>query len=237
MIGTSTAPALRLSAALFFVRAFRRFSDVMVAGAALLILSPVLLAMSVAILLQDGFPILFRQQRVGRGGKLFWLVKFRSMRKAAPGRLITAGNDPRITTLGRFLRKTKLDELPQLWNVLKGDMSLIGARPEVPQYVDETDPSWKRILAERPGLTGFASLIFRKEERILAAESDPERFYRERIVPYKLALNVEYMDGRSLITDWKVLFLTLSTGFGGQEPDSEAIRKAVLRRNFFGGSQ
>ena len=184
--------------------------------------------MSVALWLQDGFPIFFRQVRVGRNGKRFGLWKLRSMRTGSTGSLVTAGNDSRITPLGAFLRRYKLDEFPQLWNVLKGDMSLIGPRPEVPPYVEESNATWQRILAHRPGITDFATLLFRDEERILALQPDPEHYYREKILPSKLALNIEYLDKRSFLSDVRLILLTIRYSFFPSTLDSGAIRKAVL---------
>src|SRR6266542_2172591 len=159
------------------------------AAAGLVIGSPVLLCVSAAIALEDGLPILFRQTRVGRHGKQFKLLKFRSMRTGVAGARITSGADNRITRTGRILRKYKLDELPQLWNVLKGDMGLIGPRPEVPPFVDLSDAAWMAVLAVRPGITDLATLLYRDEERLLAQAGNTEEFYRNTILPAKLALN------------------------------------------------
>jgi lipopolysaccharide/colanic/teichoic acid biosynthesis glycosyltransferase len=244
MSGTSIKTLPQLDAAPFWSRAFRRAVDITLSAIGLIVFSPVFLVLAIAIGLEDGFPIFFRQARVGWRGDAFSLVKFRTMRRSNQGALITAGGDPRITKLGRFLRGYKLDELPQLWNVLKGEMSLVGCRPEVSRYVDQNHPAWQRILMERPGITGFASLVFRNEEDLLAQEEDPERAYRERILPHKLALNVEYLDQRSLLTDWKVLLMTLNQAFffqkteprktAPQETLTAAIRKSILEHPFKG---
>lgn len=184
------------------------------AGAAGLILfSPVLLAAAIAVWLEDGFPILFRHTRIGRNHKPFPLLKFRSMRNGAKGAQITAKQDPRITRVGRILRRYKIDELPQLWNVLRGDMSLVGPRPEVPEYVNASDPAWESVLCFRPGITDLATLVYRNEEEILARSGNPERFYREVLLPSKLALNLRYLRSRSFSRDLKLLLLTMRYSF------------------------
>ncbi len=182
--------------------------DVVGAAAGLVILSPLLLLLVLALWIVQGRPILYRQQRVGRKGKLFTLYKFRTMRPA-PGRQITVGGDPRITPIGRWLRKTKLDELPQLWNILRGDMSIVGPRPEVPKYVDLNDPVWQRVLSVRPGLTDLASLVFIHEEEVLARFPDPEQAYKQIILPRKLKLNLRYVERQSLCLDLWLIFKTI----------------------------
>ena len=147
------------------------------------------------------------QERVGRGGRRFRIFKFRSMTKSA-GTLITVAGDARVTRVGAILRKLKLDETPQFINVLKGDMSLCGPRPEVPSYVDLGDPLWRAILNERPGITDPASLLYRSEEEVLASSPDPERFYRETVLPEKLRISRRYLETRSLWSDVRLLFLT-----------------------------
>jgi lipopolysaccharide/colanic/teichoic acid biosynthesis glycosyltransferase len=155
-------------------------------------------------------PILFRQERVGRDGRHFVLYKLRTMRTSTGGPQVTARGDDRITAVGRILRKTKLDELPQLWNVVRGDMSLVGPRPEVPRYVDLEDPLWIEALRVRPGITDPVTLKLRDEETVLAqVEGDPERFYREELQPAKLREYVEYSRSRSWSTDVAVLCRTV----------------------------
>ena len=198
----------------------------LLALAGLVALAPVLLAVAAAIALDDGFPVVYRQSRVGRNGASFLLVKFRSMRRGSGGVRITASGDARLTRCGDFLRRYKLDELLQLWNVVKGDMSLIGPRPEVAEFVDSTDPVWRAVLAVRPGITDLASLVYRNEEEVLAAASDRVRHYREVVLPAKLALNLEYLRRRSLWLDVKLICLTaryslLPSGF-----DPERIKRA-----------
>lgn len=183
--------------------------DRLAAAAGLLALAPALAAVALAIALEDGLPVLFRQTRVGRRGRPFRLVKFRSMRAGAPGTRITAGGDPRVTRVGAWLRRYKIDELPQLWNVLAGDLSLVGPRPEIPPFVDVGDPAWRAVLEVKPGMTDPASLRYRREEDLLAVVRDPEQYYRERILPAKLALNLEYIRTRTFWGDLKLIGRTV----------------------------
>jgi len=178
------------------------------AALALLIVSPVLLAALLAIWLEDGPPGLFRQTRVGQHGKLFSILKLRSMRQKVVGDLITREGDARITRVGKLLRRFKLDELPQLWNVVRGEMNIIGPRPEVPLYVDAADPVWQQVLCLKPGITDLATLVFRDEERTLACSTDVQKTYRERVLPEKLALNLKYARARSMVSDFTLIALT-----------------------------
>ncbi len=158
----------------------------------------------------SGGPIVFRQERVGRDGKRFIAYKLRTMRNSSDGPLVTTRGDGRITPLGRILRKTKLDELPQLWNVVRGDMSLVGPRPEVPRFVNLNDPLWKEALRVRPGITDPVAIELRDEESVLAGVAgDPERFYREELQPAKLRGYVVYARSRSWLTDIEVLYRTV----------------------------
>jgi lipopolysaccharide/colanic/teichoic acid biosynthesis glycosyltransferase len=175
----------------------------------LLLLAPLLLAVAVWIKIDSPGPALFRQTRVGRFGVPFTIHKFRTMR-VEPGSAITVGADPRITAAGRLLRATKLDELPQLWDVLRGAMSLVGPRPELPHYVDLYPAAMReRVLAVRPGITDPASLAFSDEAELLAVATDPDREYREVILPAKLKLSAEYAARASLITDLGLILRTL----------------------------
>jgi len=183
--------------------------DGCLSAVALIVLSPVLVVIALAILVETGWPVLFSQTRVGRNGKLFCLRKFRTMRTGKGGAAITARGDSRVTHVGRFLRKSKLDELPQLWNVVCGDMALVGPRPEIPQFVDMSRPIWRSVLAVRPGITDPASIAYRNEEELLARSSDPIRCYRESVLPAKLVLNVEYLQKRSFWLDTKVILQTI----------------------------
>ena len=192
----------------------KRLLDVALSAAGLLLLSPVLVAIAAWVRLDSPGPALYRQERVGRGGARFRIHKFRTMR-SAPERLeraITVGADPRVTRAGRFLRRSKLDELPQLVDVLLGDMSLVGPRPEVPQYVATyPDAIRAKVLSVRPGITDPASLQFRNESELLARAADPDREYREVVLPAKLRLAVDYVDHATLAGDLRLLGLTLRT--------------------------
>jgi lipopolysaccharide/colanic/teichoic acid biosynthesis glycosyltransferase len=157
-------------------------------------------------------PVIFKQERIGRRFKPFFIYKFRTMVKEAPmlGRAITVGEDLRITRVGRFLRRTKLDELPQLLNVLKGDMSLVGPRPELRRYVDAFEREYEQILKVRPGMTDLASLKFIDEASLLAQASDPERAYLERVLPEKIALAKQYANNPSMRLDMLLMGRTLT---------------------------
>lgn len=167
--------------------------------------SPVLLAAAGLVAATSPGPVLFRQQRVGLGGRPFTLLKLRTMRVAAEGSQLTAAGDSRVTPVGRWLRRFKLDEIPQLWNVVRGDMSLVGPRPEVPRYVDLADPLWRQVLSVRPGLTDPVTLRLRDEEALLAGAEDPERFYRERLLPWKLRGYRDYLERRTWVSDLGVI--------------------------------
>ena len=186
-----------------------RLADLVAAGLGLALLSPLYLATALAVLLYDGPPVMFRQERIGRGGQPFHLWKFRTMRPASGGPLLTVAGDTRITPLGRFLRRTKLDELPQLWNVLKGEMSLVGPRPEVRRYVERYTPDQRRVLALTPGITDPASLKYFDEERVLAAFPDPESAYIEVIMPQKISLNLHYAAQATFLSDLAVILKSI----------------------------
>ncbi len=153
--------------------------------------APFLCLIAIAVWGEDRGPVLFRQIRVGRFGQRFTMLKFRSMR-ARPGLPLTCKGDPRVTRVGLFLRRYKLDELPQLWNIVRGEMAWIGPRPEVPEFVDMDDPLWQQVLQWRPGLADAASIAYRNEEQLLAAASDPRDYYRREILPRKLRLSIEH---------------------------------------------
>ena len=187
----------------------KRLFDVCLSGCALIALVPVLFIVWVAVLVDSGFPAFFSQWRIGKGFRPFRLYKFRTMRPSLNGSSITVAGDPRVTRLGAFLRATKLDELPQLWNVVRGDMSLVGPRPEVAQYVELFRDRYARLLEDRPGVTDLASIRFRNEERILGASEDPYREYVDRILPAKLDLAEEYRRRRSILLDVSILLETL----------------------------
>ena len=207
-----------------------RVIDIVVAGLGLVVLAPLVLVISVAVKLSSPGPVLFRQLRVGRGGQQFDLLKFRSMKAANGGPQITAAGDSRVTGVGRLLRRTKLDELPSLWNVVRGDMALVGPRPEVPRYVDLDEPGWRLVLSARPGLTDPVTLRLRNEEDLLASVGDPEVFYREVLQPFKLKAYAQYLRTRSSLSDVRVLFATLlAILFPSREPPPsiDEIREVI----------
>jgi len=179
--------------------------------AGLIVAAPVIVVSGLAVMLSSGAPVLFRQQRVGRHGKEFSLYKLRTMKPSSGGPQITSGNDARITRLGSFFRHTKLDELPTLWNVVRGDMSLVGPRPEVPRFVKLEDPAWQKILTVRPGITDPVTLQLRSEADLLAAVAvDTEQFYVDKLQPEKLKGYLAYLEQRSWQGDLKVLFRTVA---------------------------
>jgi lipopolysaccharide/colanic/teichoic acid biosynthesis glycosyltransferase len=177
----------------------------------LLLLSPLFLLLALLIKVSDGGPVFYRQTRVGQYGEQFRIWKFRTMvmnaDRLGPG--ITKDGDPRVTRVGRFLRKTKLDELPQLFNVLAGEMSLVGPRPELPKYVAQYTPQQRQVLALIPGITDVASIEFRNEEEMLAAASDTEDFYVTYCIPKKIALNLAYAARAKVWEDTKVILRTV----------------------------
>lgn len=188
----------------------KRVFDVVASAAGLVALAPILGATAALVKLSSPGPVLFKQERVGRGGAPFVLWKFRSMRASGGGPQVTADRDPRITPIGRVLRKTKLDELPELFNVLRGDLSFVGPRPEVARYVSLYPPEDRELLQRfRPGITDPATIRYRNEEEILARAPDPERAYREEVLPEKLRLYREYLRGASFSNDFKILAATL----------------------------
>lgn len=190
----------------------KRTFDVVVSAIALVLLAPLMAAVAIAIRLGSSGPALFKQERVGRNFQRFKILKFRTMVVDAPklGAQITQGtDDPRITPIGKFLRRTKLDELPQLINVLRGDMSFVGPRPEVPRYVEMFRDDYQEILQVRPGITDPASLKYRDEGAILAQAADHEAEYVERILPDKIALAKQYVRRPSFATDVVLIFRTV----------------------------
>ena len=190
----------------------KRFFDFTVACLGLLIFSPVLFIVSLVIKLTSVGPVFFCQERVGRYGKIFKLVKFRTMVTNAENKgtgPVTISGDPRITSIGKFLRKWKLDEIPTLWNVLKGDMSFVGPRPDVPGYADKLVGESRRVLEMRPGITGPATLKYSNEEKLFAEVENPKNYNDEVIFPDKVKINLEYMDNWSLWTDIKIIFKTI----------------------------
>ena len=190
-------------------RGLPRSAEVILTILALIAAAPLVPLIVAALALSGEWPLLFRQQRVGSKGRIFVLYKFRTMRNGIAGPQVTAGGDARITAVGRILRKTKLDELPEFWNVLRGEMSLVGPRPEVPRYVDLTNQQWQLVLQARPGITDPVTLGLRNEEELLAeVKGDHERFYLEVLQPFKLKGYVQYLSQRSWREDLMVLWRT-----------------------------
>ncbi len=189
----------------------KRAFDIVASFTGLLILSPVFLVVAVAIKLDSKGPVFFRQVRVGKGGKEFRIYKFRTMVVDAEerGGQITVEGDSRITRTGRFLRKYKIDELPQLINVILGDMSIVGPRPEVPKYVAMYDEDQRSILKIRPGITDLASIEYKDENSILAKSDDPEKTYIKEIIPRKIELNLKYIKKMSLAYDVMLILKTI----------------------------
>lgn len=188
----------------------KRIFDVTASGLGLLLLSPLFLIVAIWIRLDSPGPVFYRQTRVGRYNKDFRLLKFRSMRVGSDkkGLITVGGRDPRVTRSGYWIRKYKLDELPQLINVFKGDMSLVGPRPEVRKYVDLYTPEQLHVLDVRPGITDMASIRYRNENELLEQAADPEQFYRDTVMQDKLRINLEYISDHSFFKDIKIILMT-----------------------------
>lgn len=189
----------------------KRLFDILAAAVGLVVLSPLLLVTALVILVGDGWPVLFLHERVGRSGRMFRLVKFRTMTDLSNDDRngFTPGERKRVTAIGRFLRRAKMDELPQLWNVLVGDMAIVGPRPEVRKWTAVYPERWALVHTVRPGITDPAAIAFRNEEEILAAADDPERTYRSEILPKKLDMYETYVKTRSFGGDLKLICRTL----------------------------
>ena len=189
----------------------KRLMDIVISGGALLVLWPVLVLIALAIKIDDPGPVFYRQVRVGKDGKEFRIYKFRTMVVDADkkGLQITVGKDNRITRMGAFLRKTKLDELAQLINVFKGEMSFVGPRPEVPKYVAMYTPYQRQVLLVQPGITDYASIAYRNENDLLEGAEDPERMYIDKIMPDKIELNMKYLHEISPLADIRLIFSTI----------------------------
>ncbi len=199
----------------FYANYGKRALDILAATAGLILLSPVLGLVACCIKLTSRGPAFYRQVRIGKGGRPFQILKFRSMTMQTSNRdlKITVAGDSRVTPVGRFLRRYKVDELPQLWNVIRGDMSLVGPRPEVPVYIEGYTREQRMVLSVRPGITDTASLAYRHEEEILANQADPEQFYRTQILPDKLARNRAYLEKITLQNDIRIIVKTISSSF------------------------
>jgi lipopolysaccharide/colanic/teichoic acid biosynthesis glycosyltransferase len=206
--------------------------EIVLAAAGLAVSLPVLGVAAVLVRATSPGPAFFRQPRVGRRGEIFNLYKLRTMRVSHSGPQVTARGDRRVTPLGRLLRRSKLDELPQLWNVLRGEMSLVGPRPEVPRYVDLGNPLWQRVLEARPGITDPVTLRLRDEEALLAAVAgDRDRYYREELLPEKLREYAAYLETRTPTRDVGVLFRTVwKVAVPGRQPPQPPARLEAAPR-------
>ena len=199
----------------------KRVFDIIASFCGIIILFPLIIIVSILIKITSKGPVLFKQVRVTKNGKLFKIYKFRTMKENSEGnKQITVGKDNRITGIGHILRKTKLDELPQLFNVLKGEMSLVGPRPEVPKYVELYTDEQIEILKVPAGITDYASIYFSNESELLGEAENPEEFYIKKIIPYKIELNKKYINEIGIMTDIKIIILTILKilGFVKLEP-------------------
>jgi lipopolysaccharide/colanic/teichoic acid biosynthesis glycosyltransferase len=196
---------------MLYQKYIKRILDFTLSLLGLIVLFPVFVIIAILIKAEDGGSIFFRQTRVGQNGKFFKIYKFRTMVENAEklGAQVTKEDDPRITKVGRFLRKYKLDELPQLINVLKGEMSLVGPRPEVPKYVNAYREEYKEILKVKPGITDYAAIEFIDEEKLLKGADNPEKVYLEKILPKKIVYYKKYLNEIGFLTDLKLIFKTL----------------------------
>jgi lipopolysaccharide/colanic/teichoic acid biosynthesis glycosyltransferase len=188
-----------------------RFFDILLSSIGLILLSPLLLLVYVLVRTESKGPGFYSQKRIGKDGVPFRLYKFRSMRRGSDkGHLITVGGrDSRITKVGYYIRKYKIDELPQLWNVLIGDMSLVGPRPEVERYVRLYTPEQRIVLSVKPGITDYASIAFSNENELLGQAKDPEEMYVNEIMPQKIEYNLNFINNRTLVEYFKIIFMTL----------------------------
>lgn len=188
----------------------KRIFDIVMSLIGIIVLLPVMVIIAILIKSTSEGPILFKQTRVTKNGREFKIYKYRTMRENSEGNnQITVGNDSRITPIGKILRKTKLDEIPQLFNVLKGEMSLVGPRPEVPKYVNLYTENQRKILEVPAGITDYASIYFSNESELLGKVKDPDKFYIEKIMPYKIELNQKYIQNINIFEDVKIIILTI----------------------------
>ena len=187
----------------------KRTFDIVLSIFAIFLLFPFFLVVSFLIVIDSGFPIFFLQKRIGRDAKEFNIIKFRTMKKNNENITVTVSDDSRITRTGKYLRKTKIDELPEILNVLFGQMSFVGPRPDVKGYADKLKGANRKILALRPGITGPASLKYYNEEYILSQKSNPKKYNDEVIFPDKVKINMDYFHNRSFFLDLKIIFATI----------------------------
>jgi len=198
----------------------KRLFDIIVSALAIIILLPIFIILVTIIIITDGLPIIYKQQRVGKNCKMFTMYKLRTMtNRAVEKDIADLGDNSRITKIGKFLRKTKLDEIPQLWNVLKGDMSIVGPRPELKARLQYYTTHWEKVYSVRPGITGNASIVFRNEEELSKNVDDPQQYYIDVLLPKKIVMYEEYVDKRNFIYDILIIFKTMMTIFFGQKYD------------------
>jgi lipopolysaccharide/colanic/teichoic acid biosynthesis glycosyltransferase len=223
--GGRAAPA----AFTFYAKAGKRLFDAAASSLGLVLFSPLCALLAICVKVSSRGPVLYWQQRVGLGGRLFRIAKFRSMYQESDrkGPLITSSGDPRVTPIGNILRRFKLDELPQLWNVLRGEMSLVGPRPEVPCYVANYSPAQKQVLSVRPGITDLASILYRHEERILGSRSDPEMYYRETLLPRKLEINLQYLSRATFLYDLALLLRTFRCVLASDDNEGSHLQASI----------
>ena len=211
-----------------------RSVEVIVASAALFVVAPLIVISAILVLMTSRGGVLFKQTRIGQYGRRFTVLKLRSMTAGVRGPEVTMANDSRVTTVGRLLRAYKVDELPQFWNVIRGDMSLVGPRPEVPRYVDTGDPLWRTVLSARPGLSDPVTLELRNEEALLGTMgADAANFYTTTLVPYKLLGNAAYLRRRTWRTDLAVLLKTvrrIAVPNSTTQPTAAMLRSSVEQR-------
>ena len=206
----------------------KRLLDIGISSVILTLLALPLLLIAFAVKLVMGGPVLFRQLRIGRGGRAFWLYKVRTMKPCEGGSVITTEGDPRVTPLGRVLRRWKLDELPQFWNILRGDMSLIGPRPEAERLIRYYTPEQRQLLEQTPGLASMSQLVYPHEVEILRGHPDPEEFYREQLMPKKLAVDLDYERHRNFFSDLRLLMeLVLFVAFGKSHRIDDTLRSSL----------
>jgi lipopolysaccharide/colanic/teichoic acid biosynthesis glycosyltransferase len=211
----------------------KRAVDLAVSLVALIVLSPIIVACGAAVAAVDGRPVFFRQTRVGRWGRPFTILKLRTMEPRS-GDSVTVADDPRVTSLGRLLRQTKLDELPQLWNVVRGDMSLVGPRPELPALAATVARSYRALARARPGVTDWASVIFRHEEDLLARHRTEPAFYQTRLLPRKVALARLYQRHQSILLDCRILVATVGAICGATRALPLLVGPRLFRRAWRG---
>ena len=193
----------------------KRLFDIIVSALAIVVLSPIFVVVAILIVITGGFPIIYKQQRVGKNCKMFTMYKFRTMTNRKQEKDIAdLGDSSRITKIGALLRKTKFDEIPQMWNVLKGDMSIVGPRPELKSRLQYHKSHWDKVYSVRPGITGNSSIVFRNEEELLANVDEPQQYYIDVLLPKKIAMYEEYVDKQSFSYDILIILKTVMVILG-----------------------